>query len=158
VDAANGSRLGLCPEPAAPPSAEASLRAAPGRGPRLGRILVMDDNRMVRETMRRQLVVFGYEVELAAEGREAVAAYEQARGEGKPFDMVVLDQHVDSGWNGERALHELKRLDPGVRTMVCSGLLDAPHETYVRKGFGCVLPKPYSLGELRLKLAELLSP
>jgi CheY-like chemotaxis protein len=117
----------------------------------------MDDNQMVREMMRRQLAVFGFEVELAAEGRAAVAVYAKARLEGKPFDMVILDLLVDEGWGGEQALAELRKLDPGVKAMVCSGLLSAPVKTYVRKGFGCVLSKPYSLAELRLKLEEMLA-
>jgi CheY-like chemotaxis protein len=118
----------------------------------------MDDNQMVREMMRRQLAVFGFEVELAVEGREAVAVYAKASGDGKPFDMVVLDLLVDDGWGGEQALAELRKLDPGVKAMVCSGSLNAPVEAYVRQGFGTVLGKPYTLAELRLKLEEMLSP
>ena len=157
MKAADGSQLGACPETGPPATPESSLRAAPGRGPRRGRILVMDDNQMVREMMRRQLAVFGFEVELAAEGQEAVAAYAKARGGGKPFDMVVLDLLVDGGWGGEQTLAELRRLDPGVKAMVCSGSLNAPVDTYVRQGFGSVLGKPYTLAELRLKLEEILS-
>jgi CheY-like chemotaxis protein len=118
----------------------------------------MDDNQLVREMIRRQLVVLGYEVELAADGREAVVAYEQARGNGKPFDMVVLDLLVDGGWGGEQALAELRKLDPGVKAMVCSGLLSRSVEAYKRQGFGSVLAKPYTLSDLRVKLDELLSP
>jgi CheY-like chemotaxis protein len=132
--------------------------AAPGRGPRRGRILVMDDNQPVREVMRRQLAVFGFEVELAAEGREAVAAYARARWEGKPFDMVVLDLLVDGGWGGEQALAEIRRIDRAVKAMLCSGFLSKPVESYVRQGFGSVLGKPYTLAELREKLEETLAP
>ena len=158
MDAADGSKLGACPETGPPATPESSLRAAPGRGPRRGRILVMDDNQLVREMMRRQLAVFGFEVELVAEGREAVAAYAKARGDGKPFDMVVLDLLVDGGWGGEQALAELRKLDPGVKAMVCSGLLSRSVEAYKRQGFGSVLAKPYTLCDLRMKLDELLSP
>jgi len=158
VDAADVMRLEPCADPGVLASSESSLRAAPGRGPRRGRILVMDDNLMVLDTMRRQLAVFGYEVEIAAEGREAVAAYAKARAEGKPFDMVILDLHVDGGWGGEQTLVELRKLDLGVKAMVCSGLLNATDEAYARQGFGSVLGKPYTLGELRLKLEKMLSP
>lgn len=141
-------------EPRALP--ESALRAAPGRGPRRGRILVMDDHPMVRETMRRQLVVFGFEVELAADGEAAVAAYERARVEGRPFDLVVLDRLVEGGWGGERTLVELRRLDSGVRGLLSCAALDARPEAYLRQGFGAVLEKPYSLAELGLKLDEVL--
>ena len=138
-------------------SDELSLPAASGRGPRRGRILVMDDDRQLRDMLRRQLAVFGFEVELVAEGREAVAAYAKARGDGKPFDMVVLDLLVDGGWGGERTLAELRGLDPGVKAMVCSGSLSGPPDVYSRQGFGAVLAKPYSLEELRRKVESSLS-
>jgi hypothetical protein len=85
-------------------------------------------------------------------------AYEQARGNGKPFDKVVLDLLVDGGWGGEQALAELWKLDPGVKAMVCSGSLDASPEAYARQGFGGVLGKPYSLSELHLKVEMTLFP
>ena len=113
---------------------------------------------MVRETMRRQLVVFGFEVAVSANGQAAVEAYEQARRDGTPFDMVVLDRLVDGGWGGERTLAELRKLDPGVKAMLWCGSLDAPSEAYVRQGFGAVLGKPYSLEELRLKVEKILFP
>ena len=149
---------GLYTNRGATASAEATLRAAPGRGPRRGRVLVMDDHQMVRETMRRQLVVFGFEVAVSANGQAAVEAYEQARRDGTPFDMVVLDRLVDGGWGGERTLAELRKLDPRVKAMLWCGSLDAPSEAYVRQGFGAVLGKPYSLEELRLKVEKILFP
>ena len=145
------------PLPAADEFAESSLRAAPGRGPRRGRILVMDDSRMVCETMRRQLVIFGFEVATAGDGQEAVAAYQQARRDGRPFDLVILDLLVDGGWGGERTLAELRGLDPGVKAMVCSGSLSGPPDAYSRQGFGAVLAKPYSLEDLRRKVETTLS-
>ena len=55
--------VGLSLEPSSGPGAERTEEsvhlAAPGRGPRRGRILIMDDDRMVLETMRRQLAIFG---------------------------------------------------------------------------------------------------
>ena len=51
------------------------------------KILVVDDERAVRDALRRALELEGYEVALAADGAEALAP---ARGERKP-DAVVLD-------------------------------------------------------------------
>jgi len=118
----------------------------------------MDDDPMVRETMRRQLTVFGYEVVASMEGREAVAVFEQARGSGQPFDAVILDLLVPAGWGGEQTLPELVRLDPGVKALVCSGSLTGTAERYERQGFCGVLSKPYALGELRGLLDAVLSP
>jgi len=119
----------------------------------------MDDDRMVRETMCRQLAICGYEVTAAVHGEDAVRAYRQAREDGRPFDAVILDLMVPSGWGGEQTLVELLRFDPGVKAMVCSGTLEGPKAHYEKKGFRGVLGKPYSLAELRGTVeAVLLSP
>jgi len=145
--------VGLSLEPSSGPGAERTEEsvhlAAPGRGPRRGRILIMDDDRMVLETMRRQLAIFGYEVATAAHGEDAVSAYRQAREAGQPFDAIILDLIVSNGWGGERTLSELLKLDPGVKALVCSGSLSGPVSDYERKGFCGVLSKPYAMRELR---------
>lgn len=135
---------------------ESAHIAAPGRGPRRGKILIMDDHQMVRETMRRQLAICGYEVLAAAHGEEAVNAYRQAREEARPFDAVILDLMVDGGWGGEQTLAELMVLDPGVKALVCSGSMEGPKAHYEKKGFRGVLGKPYALADLRRELEAVL--
>lgn len=137
---------------------ESAFPATSGRGPRRGRVLVMDDDRTVRETMRRQMVILGYEVVVTADGQEAVAAYRQGREEGQPFDAVILDLMVPSGWGGEQTLAELLKLDPGVKALVCSGSLSGPVAAYRMQGFCGVLSKPYALGELRGVVEAALAP
>jgi two-component system, cell cycle sensor histidine kinase and response regulator CckA len=138
---------------------ESACPAASGRGPRRGRILIMDDERLVREIMCRQLAICGYEVTAAVHGEEAVNAYNQAREAGRPFDAVILDLLVPAGWGGERTLDELMKLDPGVKALVCSGTLVEPKGYYQKKGFRGVIGKPYTLPDLRGELeAVLLSP
>ncbi len=109
----------------------------------------MDDDRMVLETMRRQLVIFGYEVVTSVHGEDAVNAFRQAREAGQSFDAVILDLKVPVGWGGEQTLLELLRLDPGVKVLACSGSLSGPVGDYERKGFCGVLNKPYAMGDLR---------
>ena len=137
-------------------SGESENPAVSGRGPRRGRILIMDDDRMVRETMHRQLAICGYEVAAAAHGEDAVDAYRQARDAGRPFDAVILDLMVDDGWGGEQTLAELLKFDPGVKALVCSGSLEGPRVHYEKKGFRGVLGKPYSLADLRCQLEAVL--
>lgn len=149
-------RVGSRPERTDAYSEESSHLAAPGRGPRRGRVLVMDDDRMVRETMRRQLVICGFEVVASANGEGAVSAYRQAQQDGQPFDAVILDLLVENGWGGEQTLIELLKLDPGVKALVCSGTLEGPKAHYVQKGFRGVLGKPYSLACLRGELESVI--
>jgi DNA-binding NtrC family response regulator len=139
-------------------SEESAYLAAPGRGPRRGRVLIMDDDRMVRETMRRQLVISGYEVTATACGEDAVAAYRLAREAGAPFAAVILDLKVDAGWGGEQTLAELLSVDPAVKAAVCSGTLAESVDHYRQQGFSGVLGKPYALGDLRRLVELLLQP
>lgn len=136
---------------------ESAHPAASGRGPRRGRILIMDDDRLVRDMMYRQLAICGYEVTAADRGEDAVKAYSGAREAGRPFDAVILDLLVTAGWGGERTLVELQRLDPGVKALICSGTLAGPREHYEKKGFRGVVGKPYTMAELRGELETLLS-
>lgn len=138
------------------PTDESAQIATPGRGPRRGRVLVMDDDPMVRQIMHRQLAICGFEVTVAERGEDAVAAYRRAREEGRPFAAVILDLLVPSGWGGEQTLAELLTVDPGVRALVCSGTLKGPKAHYRKQGFRGVLAKPYSLADLRAELEEVL--
>lgn len=135
---------------------ESKLLAAPGRGPRRGKLLMMDDDRLVREMMHRQLAICGYEVTVTSRGEDAVSAYRRAREEGRPFDGVILYLMVGDGWGGERTLAELLSFDPGVKALVVSGSLDGPRTHYERKGFRGILGKPYSLEELRREVEAVL--
>lgn len=123
--------------------------AANGRGPRRGRILIMDDEPAVCATMARQLAIFGFEAEARSDGEAAVDAFRLAREGGCPFDAVILDLVVDNGWGGERTLGELRRLDPDVKALLCSGSLSGRTAEYLALGFRAVLAKPYSLSALR---------
>jgi len=158
IAAAVGMRLEAFSDSSGGNAEESAHVAASGRGPRRGRILIMDDDGMVRDTMRRQLVVCGFEVVATVHGEEALIAYLQARDSGRPFDAVILDLVVDDGWGGERTLSELLRLDPAVRALVCSGSLNGPKAHYEKKGFLNTLAKPYSLDELRDRLDGILPP
>jgi PAS domain S-box-containing protein len=126
----------------------------PASQPRPGRVLVMDDEEVVRSLVRRLLEQEGHEVELVADGQAAIGAYESAHGQGRPFDAVILDLTVRDGVGGEKTIRELLKIDPAVKAIVMSGyasdpvILDPEHY-----GFKGVLAKPFD----KLKLREILS-
>ena len=115
------------------------------------RVLVVDDEPAVREVLERILRLEGHEVELAADGREAIARQRAA-----PADAVVLDvlmPHVDG-------LEVCRRMrDGGDRTPVL--MLTARHEVGDRvagleAGADDYLPKPFSIDELLARLKALM--
>ncbi|MGQ9921771.1 MAG: GAF domain-containing protein, partial [Desulfobacca sp.] len=122
-----------------------------------GRILIMDDEPMVREVVTRMLQRLGYEVAVAADGQEAVQRYQEALAEGESFDGVILDLTVSGGMGGREAMQRLLQLDPRVIGLVSSGYADDAVMTHYREyGFKGVIKKPYRLEELGKVLYETL--
>lgn len=76
----------------------AEERTAPDVSPSgSGRVLIMDDEDMVRNVAGGMARELGYEVEFARDGAEAVQKYQQAAEDGKPFDAVIMDLTIPGG-------------------------------------------------------------
>ena len=78
------------------------------------KILVMDDEEMLRNLARRMLERLGYEVETVKDGVEAIEIYNNHLDSGEHFDGVILDLTIKDGMGGEQAIKELLKIDPDV--------------------------------------------
>lgn len=144
--------LPALPERRARDTAAAAATETPG-----ARLLVMDDEPVIRQFLERVLRHFGYDVVAVEEGRTAVAAYRAAFEAGHPFALVVLDLTVPNGMGGQQTMQELRALDPDVRAIVSSGYSNDPAMAQYREhGFCATVAKPYRVEELRAKLIEWL--
>jgi two-component system cell cycle sensor histidine kinase/response regulator CckA len=122
-----------------------------------GRILVMDDEKMIRELAGEILKHLGYEVELAQTGSEAVEFYRKAWESEKPHDAVILDLTVRGGMGGKTAMSKLLEINPAIKAIVSSGYSTDPGITDFRQyGFKAVMVKPYTVAELSDTLSQLL--
>jgi|SRR5579871_426896 len=108
--------------PAAERKPERSQAAAPS-APRQGSgvVLVIDDERVVREAAKQSLERNGYNVLVAHEG---VAAIDIVRRYPGKIDLAVLDLSMP-GMSGAETLPELRKIRPDVKVLVSSGYSEA---------------------------------
>jgi two-component system, cell cycle sensor histidine kinase and response regulator CckA len=120
------------------------------------KILVMDDEPILRELAKRILEQLGHVVEVTKDGQAAIDCYQAALLAGYPFDVVLLDLTIPGGMGGKQTMVKLLELDPQVKAVVCSGYSsDLMLSNYQEYGFKDVLVKPYRIKELKSVLERL---
>ena len=123
-----------------------------------GKILVMDDEEIIRKMLKNMLSLAGYTVELSADGAEALEKYQQAIKERDPFSAVIMDLTIPGGMGGKEAIQKLLEIDPNAVAIVSSGYAtDAIMSDYKAYGFKAVIAKPYSAKQLQETLSGLLT-
>ncbi|MBI1864598.1 MAG: response regulator [Nitrospirae bacterium] len=130
------------------------------RGIRLfrnARVLVMEDEEVVRNIARDILTSLGCEVIVASEGTEAVDLYARAAESGRPFDAVIMDLTVRGGMGGKEAVRKVIEINPAAKVIASSGYSEDPVMADFRKyGFSGVVAKPYRIDELAAALERAL--
>ena len=118
------------------------------------RILVIDDERDVRDYLALVLGKLGHHVTLCGDGQEAVERFGRLR---EPFDLVILDL-VMPGDSGQETFRALRRIDPDVRVLVVTGhSLEGEAQQILDAGAAGFIQKPFQLDELSRKVAEALA-
>ena len=122
-----------------------------------GKILVMDDEEVIREVATEILDHLGYRVVVCCNGSKAVEEYVKARDTGDPFDAVIMDLTIPGGMGGKETMKKLQEIDKEVICIVSSGYSNDPIlADYREYGFSGVAVKPYNMEELGTELHGLL--
>ena len=145
----------LLPPARVPSRREAPQVPVPRRAGAGDTVLLAEDEELVRELGTLLLNRLGFNVLAAADGREAVELFQAHRQE---IVCAMLDL-VMPLMDGAEALLELRRLQPDLRVIICSGY-DEQRVGSQLKGLGAVtfLQKPYQIADLSDKLQALLAP
>jgi PAS domain S-box-containing protein len=122
-----------------------------------GKILIMDDEKIVRRAVGGMLGRLGYLVEFAENGEEAIVKYKEAKKKGDPFHAVILDLTVPGGMGGKKTIEKLLQIDPDVKAIVSSGYSTDPvMANYEKYGFKAVVAKPFDLKGLDNTIKKVL--
>lgn len=124
-----------------------------------GRVLIMDDEELVREMSTEILDYLGCDSATAKDGHETIEMYLQAQENDTPFDLLIMDLTIPGSMGGVETFEKLRALDPEVKALVSSGYANDPvMANYREYGFCGVIPKPFKVEELKTILTEVLSP
>jgi PAS domain S-box-containing protein len=121
------------------------------------KVMIMDDEEMLREVAQSQLTVLGHETVLVTNGVQAINKYQELQDKGQPVDVVIMDLTVPGNMGGEEAARKLLQVDPQAKIIVASGYSNDPVMSNYRKyGFGAALSKPFDLKELNSAITSVL--
>ncbi len=150
-----GSSFRLC-FPASGAAAAAPLNPAGEEtiAPRLkGRVLLVDDEDLILQTIGAALEAIGLEVTTARDGLEALERFRDSHP--KP-DLVLMDLTMPR-MDGREAFGAMHDLDPSVPVVLSSGYTEGDSlQTLAGQGPAGFMQKPYQIKELRLLLQQVL--
>lgn len=116
-------------------------------------ILVIDDEKVIREVFLSILSRFDYRVYGAADGRTGVELYSQLRSE---ISLVVVDMMMP-GMDGRAVIRALRQINPQVKAIVVSGMVENDQLTADGEFAGIELVRKPVMSEVLLgKIAEVL--
>ncbi len=122
-----------------------------------GKVLLMDDDSIVRKAAAVMLNRLGYIVETTPEGQIAAELFRKAFLEGNPFDVVILDLTVPGGLGAKQTLGLIREIKPNAKVIVSSGysknVIIAEHGEHK---FDAVLNKPYTVSKLSKTLCMVI--
>jgi two-component system cell cycle sensor histidine kinase/response regulator CckA len=122
-----------------------------------GRVLLMDDEEIIRDVAADILVHLGYSAVPCCDGSEAIELYRQAIATKEPFAAVIMDLTIPGGMGGREAAARILEIDPDAVLIVSSGYSSGPVVANFRQyGFSGVVSKPFDAEGLARELKRLI--
>jgi CheY-like chemotaxis protein len=141
------ARQAAPPVPAPAEPAGAALDGA-------GTVLVVDDEPVVREMVKRALELYGYTVLVADCGSAAIHTFQR---HAQLIDLVILDLSMP-GMTGEETLPELRKIRPDIKVVLSSGYSEAATLTlFEGQHISGFIQKPYTASVIAEKVKGALT-
>jgi len=116
-------------------------------------ILLVDDEKIIRNITEKMLNKLGYQVLTAANGLNAVEIYKNNKDK---TDMVILDMIMPE-MGGSETYDELKKINPDIKVLLASGYsIDEDVSNILERGCNGFIQKPFSLNKLLQKIRDIL--
>lgn len=113
------------------------------------RVLVAEDEPIIRDIETEYLICDGHTVTTAANGREALEIFRTGR-----FDLVLTDRAMPE-MNGDQLAEAIKQLSPDTSVILITGFADLVEGAYNKSAADMVLPKPFTQEVLRQAVAKV---
>ena len=121
------------------------------------KVLLMDDNEFVRESVGEMISQLGVDFEIANDSDEAIRMYSKASNTERNFNVAILDLKMPGGMGAHDLVKVIKAIDKNVKTIVTTGTPDHPIMKSFRKyGFDGFINKPFEISELKSVLSSVL--
>jgi CheY-like chemotaxis protein len=114
------------------------------------RVLVVDDDPLVRDSVQEFLEFFGYDCGIAADGPSGLTCFE-----GQTWDLVITDLTLP-GMTGWQVVDAIRGRVPGVPVIVITGVDDPSVRTRARQCQVSLLLKPFGLDMLKAAVVDAL--
>ncbi|HFQ81060.1 MAG TPA: response regulator, partial [Desulfobacterales bacterium] len=121
-------------------------------------IMIMDDEKMIRNIAKMMLETNGFEVITVKDGEEALKVYKQYQKALKTVSATIMDLTIPGGMGGKEAVTKILALDPRARVIASSGYSNDPVMTdFHSYGFCAAITKPYLINDLLSTVSQALS-
>lgn len=118
------------------------------------RILIIDDEKMIRTLMTDLLQSANFTTDAAEDGQQALNLYKKNP---KQYDLIILDMRMPV-MDGETFFYKMKELNPNQKVVICSGYSNIENvEGMLKAGALGLLPKPFTLQTFYNEIQKHLS-
>lgn len=144
--------------PAVVPSGPGVEQAEPLELPRNKRVLILEDDELVMSVIDRMVRLLGSKPTSVVAGDDAVEKARQAMEEGYPFDLMITDLSIRGAMSGLDVLRQIHSFQPELPTVLTTAYAGIPPNVVeTMPGYVAVLPKPFSLRDLRDLLSAVFT-